>query len=225
MAGTVVIAGTGRLLGAAVAREFASAGWSVGLFARSLEFTESLAADLRSEGTEALAVSVDVTEPAAVAAGFETVRDELGDVEVVIHNAGTGSGGGIDDADPSSFERVWRVRAYGGYLCVRAALPDLRATNGTVIFSGTSYATEGMGQMIDWASGAAATRGLSRSLADDLADDGVQVTYAGIGASIATEGDTRGGNAVWDYEVAETFRELAERDSTTAKEIEIQPRG
>lgn len=212
-------------MGAAVAREFAAAGWSVGLFARSTEFTETLAAEIRDEGGEAVAVSADVTDPAEVEAGFETVRSALGRVEVVVHNASVMSSGPIDHADPESFERVWRVRAYGGYLCVRAALPDLRATEGTVIFSGTNYARDGPGEMIDWASGAAATRALSRSLADYLADDGVQVTYASIAASVASDGDTRGSTAVWDHDVAETYRQLAENDSAVAAEIDIRPRG
>lgn len=225
MTGTAVVAGVGPLLGAAVAREFAAAGWSVGLFARSSDVTEPLAAELRETGGEAIAVSVDVTDPAAVEAGFETVREKLGPVEVLVHNASVTSGGSIDSADPESFERVWRVRAYGGYLCVREALPDLRATAGTVIFSGTSYAQDGPGRMIDWTSGAAATRALARSLAEYLAEDGVQVTYASIAASVASEGDTRGATAVWDHDVAETYRHLAENDSAMAAEIDIRPRG
>lgn len=225
MTGTLVVAGTGPLLGAAVAREFAGAGWSVGLFARSRDVTEPLAAELRETGSEAIAVSVDVTDPAAVEAGFETVREELGPVSALVHNASVTSSGPIDSADPESFERVWRVRAFGGYCCVQEALPDLRATDGTVIFSGTSYAEDGPGRMIDWASGAAATRALARSLAAYLAEDGVQVTYASIAASIATDGDTRGSTAVWDHDVAETYRQLAETDSAMAAEIDVRPCG
>lgn len=55
MSRTAVIAGAGPLLGAALARKFAAEGCSLALFARSHEFIEDLAAELRADGTDALA--------------------------------------------------------------------------------------------------------------------------------------------------------------------------
>jgi NAD(P)-dependent dehydrogenase (short-subunit alcohol dehydrogenase family) len=225
MSKTVVIAGTGPLLGEAIAREFASHGCSVGLFARSAEYIEDLAADLRADGTDIVAVPTDVTDVDKVAASFEAVREELGSVDVLVHNAAVRSGGPITHCDPDQFENVWRVRAYGGFLCAREAVPDMREEGGTILFTGTSFALDGAAQMVDWGSAGFATRGLARSLAEDLSDDGIQVTYAAIHAQVATDDDERGSTAVRASDVAETFWDLADNDTAITTELDIRPRG
>lgn len=221
MSRTVVIAGAGPTLGAATAREFAAAGWSVGLLARSAERLTSLADTIDGE---TVTVATDVTDPDAVVAAVAEVRSSLGRIEAVVHNPNVRSAGSVDETEPAAFERVWRVRAFGGFCLVRAALPDLRETNGTVLFSGTTYATDAPGRTVDWASGAAATRGLARSLADDLAADGVQVTYVAIGATLAGADEAAGRHVVPASEVAETYREVADNETVAATEITLRPR-
>lgn len=225
MSETVVIAGAGPLLGEAIAREFASHGYSIALFARSSDFIDDLASDLRSGGSGALAVQTDVTDPGEVSAGFKSVREEFDSVDVLVHNAGVGSGGPISHCSPQQFENVWRVRAYGGFLCAQEAISDMRKDGGTILFTGTSFALDGAGEMVDWGSGAFATRGLARSLADDLSSEGIQVTYAAIHAQVAAEGDERGETAVYATDVASTFRELAGNETAITNELDIHPRG
>lgn len=79
--------------------------------------------------------------------------------------------------------------------------------------------------MVDWGSAGFATRGLARSLAADLADEGIQVTYAAIHAQVATDDDQRGATAVRVSDVAATFRNLADSDTTVTTELDIRPRG
>jgi NAD(P)-dependent dehydrogenase (short-subunit alcohol dehydrogenase family) len=204
---TLLVAGAGPRLGAAVARRFASEGWDVGLLARSTEFTRSLADELRDEhGTEAVAVRGDVTDPESVDRATGRVREALGPVECLVANAAAGGGNPIDAAGPGTFERVWRVRAFGSFLLVRACLSDLRATDGTVLLSGTTYATDPAPGQVEWASGAAAALGLARTLAESL--DGVGVTYVRIGAAVRPpESDFPG--AVGADEVARRYHDLA----------------
>jgi NADP-dependent 3-hydroxy acid dehydrogenase YdfG len=225
MSKTVVIAGTGPLLGEAIAREFASHGCSLGLFARSAEYINDLAADLRTNGTDAVAVPTDVTDADEVAAGFETVREELNSVDVLVHNTAVRSGGPIAHCDPEQFENVWRVRAYAGFLCAREAVADMKEGGGTILFTGTSFAHDGAAQMIGWGSAGFATRGLARSLADDLSDDGIQVTYATIHAQVAAENARLGSTAVRASDVASTFWNLADNDTAITTELDIRPRG
>jgi NAD(P)-dependent dehydrogenase (short-subunit alcohol dehydrogenase family) len=219
---TAVVAGVGPVLGDAVAREFAENGFTVGLLARSTDFTDDLETDLRDAGHDAVAVQADVTDADAVTDGFDRIRDALGPVEVLVHNASAGGRGGVEDCDPETFEAVWRTRAYGGFVCARAALADLRETAGTVVFSGTSYARGPAPGMVAWGSGAAATRGLARSLAADLGPDGVHVAYAAIAARIDT-GDSASPGAVTAREVARQYRELVERDESGMTDLDVQP--
>lgn len=211
MSRTAIIAGTGPLLGEALARTFAANGCRVGLFARSEEFIERLA--------DTIAVPTDVTDPEGIKAGVERVREAFGPIEVLVLNQSAPAGGPVTECDSAAFERTWRVRTYGSYLCVRATLSDLRETEGTVIFSGTSYAEEPTPELVGWSSAAAATRGLARSLA---ADSTIHVAYVTIGAAIASSESTWDG-AIGADTVAETYWNLVEQERGLTTELDLQP--
>lgn len=151
---------------------------------------------------------------------MERVRGELGPVTCLVANASAGDGHPIDRAAPETFERVWRVRAFGTFLLVRACLSDLRGTGGTVVLSGTTYATDPAPEQVEWASGAAAPRGVARTLAASL--DRVGVTYVRIGAAVRPP-DSEFPGAVGADEVAERYVELAEAADPPA-DLLVEPR-
>ena len=85
MTRTVVVAGVGPGLGESIVRKFAAEGCSVGMFARSAEFLDELEADLDDEGHGVLAVPTDITDPGAVEAGFEAVREASGPIDTLVN--------------------------------------------------------------------------------------------------------------------------------------------
>jgi NAD(P)-dependent dehydrogenase (short-subunit alcohol dehydrogenase family) len=68
---------------------------------------------------------------------------------------------------------MWQLYAFGGLLCFREALTDLRERDGTAIFFGASP----LSGDVAFKSGKDATRGLARSLADEYGRDGIHVAY------------------------------------------------
>ncbi len=86
------VVGVGPGNGAAFARRFASAGYAVALLARGSTFTRELAANLE----EARAYECDVTDAAAIERAFQSIREDLGEVEVLIYNAGSGTWGTVE---------------------------------------------------------------------------------------------------------------------------------
>jgi len=217
MVETVVVAGTGPTIGEAVAREFHDAGANVGLFARSSGFVEELAADL---GERALAVPTDVTDAAAVDAGVEAVREAFGPVSVLVMNATGGGGRPIEEATTDRLRDLFDVRVAGSLACVRAALPDLRETGGTVIVSGTTFADPPVTDQIEWGAVGPAARGLAVSL--DAALDDVGVTYVRIGSRVVPAGEA-GADALDAGTVATTYRRLVEREATS-RELDLRRR-
>jgi len=115
MSDTVLIVGVGETIGEATARQLHEAGYDVGLFARSAPFIEDLAADL---GAGAVVVPTDVTDTAAVEAGVERVREELGDLGAVVLNTSAGGGRPIDDASVDRLRSMLDVRVAGSLACV-----------------------------------------------------------------------------------------------------------
>jgi len=231
-AAPALVAGVGETLGAALAREFA-AGGPVALLARSPDVADPLAAELRDDGHDAIAVTGDVTDPESVADAAAAVRDAFGPPRVVVHNASAPGGGTVDDCSAADFEATWRARAGGGFHLASEFADDLRRTAGALLFSGTNYATDPSGTLVDWDSAAAATRGLARSLACDLEPDGVHVAYVAIAGTVVSS-DALGGGRGDDAHlvdgrmpasrVARAFRDLAQQErGAWTRELTLEP--
>lgn len=212
---TALIAGVGETIGEATARTLHDAGYDVALFARSVSFIEDLAADL---GDGAIAVPTDITDTDAVTAGVEQVREELGPIEAVILNATGGGGRPLEDATVERLRSIFDVRVAGSLACVQAALPALKETEGTVVFSGTTFADGTVPDQIEWGAVAPAARGLANSLAAAL--DSVQVTYVRIGTGVAPT-DANAYRGLDADEIAGLYLDLVERDQAISRECDV----
>ncbi len=181
MSRTAVIAGVGPGLGAAVARRFVDEGCRVGLFARSSDYIDELAAEL---GPDALAVRTDITDPHAVEAGFDAVREAFGPVDVLVNNASGGAWKGLESIDVEAFERALEVSATGGLLCSQEAVPDMRDGGGTIIFSGATSAIRGRDGAVGFSAAKFAARGLAEAMARELGPQGIHVAHVVIDGQI-----------------------------------------
>jgi NADP-dependent 3-hydroxy acid dehydrogenase YdfG len=216
MTRVAVVAGVGPTIGTAVARRFHADGFAVALLARSAEYVRTLADDL---GDGAVAVPTDVTDDAAVESALDRVREELGPVEVLVLNAAAGGGNPVDDASADRLRELFDVRVAGSMACVRAALPDLRETEGTVLFSGTTYAEPPVTEQVEWGAVAPAARGLAVSL--DAALDDVSVTYVRIGSAVRPDA---GPTAIAASDVAAEYRRLVDRPGVSTRELDLRKR-
>ncbi len=189
MSRTVLVAGVGQTLGTAVAATLADRGHRSVLVARSRDVIEPLAADLRDDGAEAVAVRADLTDPEAVARAVDAARDAFGGLDAVVHTASVPGGGRFADCTLDDFDRVWEARARAAFLLARETATDLD-DDGRILIAGTNYATDPSGSATAWDSAAAATRGLAHSLATDPAAPAA--TYAAIDTALAPPGTDPG---------------------------------
>src|ERR1700675_1029158 len=88
------VVGVGPGNGAALARRFAAEGYAVALLARRTELTGPLAKELPG----ARAYACDVADAGSVESAFAAVRAELGEVDALVYNAGSGTWGTIEEA-------------------------------------------------------------------------------------------------------------------------------
>lgn len=180
MSNAAVIAGLGPGFCEELAWKLAREGHPVAMLARSEDYLDDFAAELRDEGFDALAVPTDVTDPEAVSDAFDRIRERFGRVEVLAHTASTVTSGSETELDPDRFEKLWRIYTYGGLLCFREVLDDMRDGGGTVLFFG-AFPDAG-----DFAfkSGKDATRGLARSLAEEYGSEGIHVAHVIIDGTL-----------------------------------------
>ena len=160
-----VVVGVGPGNGAALARRFAAGGYAVALLARGASFSRALAAEIN----DARAYECDVADERSVKETFARVRAELGEIGVVVYNAGSGSWGSIEEITPEAFEAAWRVNALGSLLVAQQVIPAMkRAGAGSIIFVGATASLRGMPRTAAFAPAKAAQRILAESMARSL---------------------------------------------------------
>ena len=171
MSGSVcVITGVGPGNGAAFSRRFAAAGYRVAMLARSPELLRALEHELPN----ARGYVVDVADASSVHEGFARIRRELGAVQVLIHNAGSGTFGDFLHTTPESFESAWRVNALGLLLCGQEAAQDMSG-GGAIIVIGATASLRGGANFAAFAPAKAAQRALAQSMARSLGPQGIHV--------------------------------------------------
>ena len=173
-----VIAGVGPGLGASLARKFAKQGCRLAVLARSSDFLESLAEEIRQLGTEILAIPTDVGEANQVAAAFKRIRGRLGPVDVLINNASASGpfSQPFVELSPETFARGWKVGVLGAFLCSQAVVPDMLMKNaGCILFTGATSSVRG--GAITFSSAKFGMRGLAQALAKELWPKGVHVAH------------------------------------------------
>jgi len=167
-----VVAGAGPGNGAALARRFSAAGYAVALLARSRDSVESILAAL--DGARGYAC--DVGDAASVQAAFTAIRRDLGDVDVLLYNAGSGVFADVESITPEQFEQAWRVNALGALLCSQQVIAPMKAKgHGSIIFVGATASRRGNVQTAAFAPAKAAQRSLAESMARKLWPDGIHV--------------------------------------------------
>jgi NAD(P)-dependent dehydrogenase (short-subunit alcohol dehydrogenase family) len=166
------VVGIGPGNGEAFARRFAADGYAVALMARRPDLTAKLAGELPL----AKAYACDAADAASVAAAFERTRADLGDVDVLIFNAGAGVWGTIDDVSADDFERSWRVNALGLFLSAKQVIPAMREKGrGAIVVVGATASRRGVAGTAAFAPAKMAQKGLSESMARHLGPAGIHV--------------------------------------------------
>ena len=231
MTHTAVVAGVGPGLGASLVGKFAAEGCSVGMFARSADYLETLTDELEDAPGEALVVPTDLTDESQVREGFERVREAFGPVDVLVHNASAASWKGLLDVTDEEFERPYEVNVLGGLRCAREAVPDmLEGDGGTVIFTGATSALRGRGGAIGFSAAKFAARGMAESMARELGPAGIHVAHVVIDGQIANpptlerEPDRDEETFLDPDAIAESYWHLVEQDrSSWTLELDLRP--
>ncbi len=176
-----LVAGVGRGTGGAVARRFAAGGYRVALVARS----EARLKEFEAELPGSLALPCDITDPADLDAMLACCRAELGEPDVVIHNAARGSWGSFLDIDPADIEQNFQVNTMSLLHLARAVAPAMiDRGEGAIIVTGNTSAWRGKPDFSGFAPTKAAQRILAEAMARELGPQGIHVAYVVIDAII-----------------------------------------
>ncbi|WP_157155932.1 MULTISPECIES: SDR family oxidoreductase [unclassified Diaminobutyricimonas] len=129
----VVITGASSGIGRETALQFGSLGARVVVAARNQDALETLATEIKRLGGDALPVVTDVSEFAQVAALASQAADRFGGIDVWVNNAAVSTYGTVDQMGADELHRVVEVNLMGQIYGMKAALPHLDASRGTLI--------------------------------------------------------------------------------------------
>ena len=167
------VVGIGPQNGASFARRFASEGYAVALLSRKTEYSSKLATEIDS----AKVYACDVTDPAAIETAFASVRAEMGEIEVLVYNAGSGVWGNIEELSAHDFEQSWRINTMGAFLVSKQVIPSMKAKKtGSIIFIGATASLRGRPFTTAFAPAKAAQRSLAQAMAKHLWPSGIHVS-------------------------------------------------
>jgi 3-oxoacyl-[acyl-carrier protein] reductase len=130
---SAVVTGGGRGIGANIARVLAADGFSVTVTGRTRDEIEAVAAEIGGR-----AIEMDVASRESVERGFA----DIGPVDLLVANAGTGNRGLAWEIDPEDWWRVFEVNVRGVHLCCRTVIPGMLERGGgriVIVGSGAAY--------------------------------------------------------------------------------------
>lgn len=182
---TAVVTGGSKGMGRAVAHVLAADGARVAVMARGPEALEETAESLRAAGSpDAVGISVDMTDPAAIAEGFGQVGDRWGSLNILVHTIGPAAGR-FEDLDDAGWDGAFALGTMSCVRAVRAALPLIRTAEwGRIaIFSAHSIQRQSP-ILVAYTASKAAVTSIAKNLAKTLAPEGILVNAVAPGSIV-----------------------------------------
>ncbi|MEG2074779.1 MAG: 3-oxoacyl-ACP reductase FabG [Angelakisella sp.] len=199
-----LVTGGGRGIGRAISAALAAEGYSVAInYCHSETDAVALAAELRqSYGTDTMAVGCDVSSEEQVNAMLHAVGEQLGEVDLLINNAGIAQQKLFTDITAEDWDRLFAVDVRGVFLCCRGVLPHMiHQKQGSIINISSMWGLVGASCEVHYSAAKAAVIGLTKALAKEVGPSGIRVNCIAPGV-IDTEM-----NRLLDPETLDALRE------------------
>ena len=177
-----LVTGASQGIGRATSLSLVEAGAKVAVAARNVEKLGSLAAEIQAAGGEALAVPMDVSDPAQVKSGFQQVLAKFGRLDILVNNAGVSRDTLALRMKLEDWDAVIRTNLTGAHLCTQQALGSmLKQRSGRIINVSSVVAETGNPGQANYVAAKAGMIGLTRAIAVEVASRNITVNAVAPG--------------------------------------------
>ena len=174
MSRVAVVTGGGSGLGRSISQHLARAGNRVAVLDLDESAAAEVAASLRSDGRDAVAVGVDVADRAGVAAAYDRVRGELGDIAVLVTSAAVSGFVPFQKLTVDDWERALRVNLSGTFHCIQLAIPDMLSAGwGRIVTISSAAGQTGSQRQTHYSASKGGVIALTKTVALEFAAKGI----------------------------------------------------
>jgi NAD(P)-dependent dehydrogenase (short-subunit alcohol dehydrogenase family) len=172
-----IVTGSGRGLGAAIARGLAAAGASVMLCSRTQGELECIAAEIVRNGGKAAAVVADTNDRASCQHLIDQTISKFGKLSVLVNNAGIDSISPAEDLTDDAWERVVNTNLKGYFICSQLAARQMLAQGrgGSIVNNSSICSTIGVSGLTVYSATKGGVNQLTRVMAVEWAKRGIRV--------------------------------------------------
>jgi len=186
--GVAFLAAAGDGIGAAVARRFAAGGYTICIARRDASKSAELLEELKQQGVEAFAFSVDLRKEMEVQGILEKIETEIGPIEVCLFNGGANTQKPLLETTENLFLRAWELACLAGFLVGReAARYMLERGRGTMLFTGATASLRGGIGFSAFSSAKFGLRAVAQSMARELGPKNIHVAHLVIDGGVDSE--------------------------------------
>lgn len=175
---TAIVTGAATGIGEAIARRLAQAGASVAVADVDGDGAKRVACGINeSFGHGSVPITVDITDAASVERAVAATLTQTGRIDILVNNAGiAGRAAPLWEETFDEWRRVFAVNIDGVFHCSRAVLPHMRERRyGRIVNIASIAGKEGNPRMAAYSASKAAVIGLTKSLAKEVATEGICV--------------------------------------------------
>jgi NAD(P)-dependent dehydrogenase (short-subunit alcohol dehydrogenase family) len=172
-----IVTGAAQGIGAQFAKALAAEGAAV--VVGDLLDAKPVAQAIAESGGRALAVHVDVTDPASVKRMVAATVEQFGSVDILVNNAALWANLRLkpfEQIDGAEWDKVMAVNVRGVFECAKAVAPEMRKKKyGKIVNMASGTVFKGAPLLLHYVTSKGAIIAMSRCLARELGDDGIRV--------------------------------------------------
>ena len=184
---TAAVIGAGDFIGAAIAKKFASEGFTVFAGRRKGEKLAPLVAEIEAAGGQVVGRSLDARKEEEITA-FLQDADAAAPLEVCVFNIGANVNFPLLETTERVFRKVWEMACYSGFLAGReAARVMLPRGQGNIFFTGATASLRGGRGYAAFASAKFGLRAVAQAMARELGSQNIHVAHLIIDSGVDTE--------------------------------------
>lgn len=184
---SVVVIGAGDYIGSAIAKKFASEGYTVFAGRRQEEKLLPLKQDIEAAGGRVFTRGLDARSEEDISAFMAEAESEA-PIEVVVFNIGANVNFPLLETTSRVFRKVWEMACFSGFLATREAARHMLPRNeGSIFITGATAGLRGGSGFAAFASAKFGVRAVAQSAARELGPQGIHVAHLVIDSGVDTQ--------------------------------------